>query len=359
MAVPPTLPATRTALVIDRETPPGQFRVAKLPMPECGDDELLVEVHACGINALDWFISGAIQRVPAFMRQDPGYVPGKDISGVVIAVGSRAAGYRPGDAIFGLTGLTLGPGMVTQLGGDGSSRGGFASHTTIKAAVAAPKPASLTHVQAAGIPLAGLTAWKAVVETAKLREGGKVLILGGAGGVGTLATQLAKRYCKAGTVAVTCSAASKELASSCGADLAIDYKSENFEEVLKGGDFDSVIDAVGTNDKFQRAAAVLKPDSGMLVDLVGPPSIGYLGTNKDSLLKFALQGFKYGASVRHQIVGVEANGPALRTMGRLLEEGTLKPVVDRVFQGLSEVQAALDYNKSGAAHGKLVVSLKE
>lgn len=125
--------------------------MSETPLPvrsqDCGDDELLVEVHACGINALDWFISGAIQRVPAFMRQDPGYVPGKDISGVVLAAGSRTTDFKPGDAIFGLTGLTLGVGMATQLAGDGTSRGGFASHTTIKAAVAAPKPANLTYVQ--------------------------------------------------------------------------------------------------------------------------------------------------------------------------------------------------------------------
>ena len=188
------LPAERAAVVINRDTPPGQLRVAEIPLPECDDDELLVEVHAAGVNALDRLISSAIQSVPAFLRLNPGYVPGKDISGVVVGVGSRVSDFREGDAVFGMAGFALSASAISQLSGDKLSRGGFTTYTTLKAAQTAKKPPNISHVQAAGIPLAGLTAWKAIVETARIREGSKVLILGGAGGVGTLAIQLAKRY---------------------------------------------------------------------------------------------------------------------------------------------------------------------
>ena len=162
-------------------------------------------------------------------------------------------------------------------------------------------------------------------------------------------------------MAVTCSDSSRRLVTDCGADVVIDYKRERYDEVLKGGDFDAVVDAVGYNDKFTGAMAVLKPETGQLVDLIGPPTIGYLnrGQKKDSLLTYTMQGFKYGSSVRYQIVGVSANGPALRTMAQLLEAGTMKPIVDKVYGGLEEVQAAFDYNERGASHGKVIISIKE
>lgn len=162
-------------------------------------------------------------------------------------------------------------------------------------------------------------------------------------------------------MAVTCSASSAPLVTDCGADVVVDYTRENFEEVLKDGNYDAVLDAVSYNKKFERAAAVLKPKVGMLIDLIGPPSIGYLnrGVAKESMWSYATQRMQHGGNVRYRFVGVTPDGRALRAIARLLEDGTIKPVVDKVYKGLGEVQAAFDYVESGAAHGKVVVSVKE
>lgn len=187
------VPTERTAVVIDRDTPPDALRLSSIYVPDCHDDELLVEVHAAGVNALDWFIAKAVQKIPRFARQAPGFVPGKDISGVVVGVGSGVTEFKEGDEVFGMTGFGLSPQAIARVSADNLSRGAYATYTTIKAGITAKKPPNLTHVQAAAIPLASLAAWKAIVGAAKLQEGSKVVILNAAGGVGTMATQLAKR----------------------------------------------------------------------------------------------------------------------------------------------------------------------
>eukprot|EP00899_Mesostigma_viride_P014405 jgi/Mesvir1/22966/Mv25085-RA.1 len=352
------LPSQRTAVVVDRNTPAGETRIAQIDMLKCGDDEVLCEVCAIGINALDWFITDAIKKVPPFLRQGP-FVPCKDFSGRVVAVGSRVTQFKVGDDVYGMTGFTLAakPDGFTP---EALASGAASTYAKIKANECAKKPTNLTHLEAAGIPLAVLTAWKALVDTAKLKPGSKVLILGGGGGVGTLCIQLAKAYLKAGEVVVTASKGSEALVRSLGADRVVDYKSEQFEEVLKGDNFDVVVDAVGYDRKCSRAKAVLKPGSGQLVDLIGPPSIGYLRRNSkaDGPVEYGQELIKYGKDVRYNIVGVEPNGAALATVADLMREGKMRPVVDKVFNGLEQLQQAWDYNRSGRAHGKVVVNLE-
>ena len=191
------------------------------------------------------------------------------------------------------------------------------------------------------------------------RCGPRLRLVLAAGGVGTLAIQLAKAQCKASVVATTCSASSAELVTRLGADVVIDYTTTKFEDVLKGEDYDCVLDCVGYDSKFSRAKAVLNPASGQLIDLVGPPVIGYLrrGENADDPISFGQQALELGSQVRYRLVGVSPNGPALRSIAKLMEEGSVKPVVDKVFDGLEQVQQAFDYNESGSAHGKAIIQV--
>ncbi|GMH41849.1 hypothetical protein BSKO_09759 [Bryopsis sp. KO-2023] len=333
------------------------MRIAQLPMPIPESGEILIEVKAAGVNAIDWFTANAFRKLPSFLRIFP-YVPGKDVSGVVVEVGPNSGEWKEGDEAMGLTGFSF---DLASLNSATIASGSYGTYTTLDASTSAKKPSNVSHVDAAGIPLAALTAWKALVDTAELKDGSKVLILGGAGGVGTLAIQLAKAHCKCDTVAVTCSESSSALVKSLGADLVIDYKKENFEQVLEGSDYDCVLDAIGYDDKCRRAAKVLKKGSGILVDLTGPPSLGHLrkGEQMDSFTQYLNSTSDDGPSVRYQLVGIEPNGPALRTIASYFESGEMKPVTDKVYVGLGSVQDAFDFNKSGGAHGKLVIDLQE
>jgi len=345
-------------MVIDKDTPWGERRIAPILMPTCQPDQVLIEVHAASVNALDWFIANIIGKVPPFIRQGI-YVPGKDVSGVVVQVGSQVNDFKVGDSVFGMTGFSLSA-AAGAVSPEKLASGAYAEYTTLTASEASLVPAGLSHCEAASLPLVLLTAWMALVQTARIQPEAKVLILGGSGGVGTLAIQLAKKYCQAGTVAVTCSADSAELVRSLGADVVIDYKTCKFEEVLKGENYDVVVDAVGYDSKCSRSAEVLDPNKGMLVDLIGPPAIGYLRRSQraDGVVKYAMQLLKYGKLVRYKLVGVAPNGEALRAVAKLVGSGEIKPVIEREFQGLEQVEDAFKLSKSGRAHGKIVIKMK-
>jgi len=256
--------------------------------------------------------------------------------------------FKVGDEVMGMTGLSdslTSPAL--------QPKGGYATYTTLKAANAAKKPSNISFAEASAIPLAALTAWEAL-ESANVSSGQKVLVWGGAGGVGTFIIQMAKAR-GAAEVAVTCSASSGDFCKGLGADIVVDYKSENFEDVISG--YDVVVDAVGYDSKCERAKKVLKA-GGKLVDLVTIPSIGYLSDYKgDSVVDYAKQLIKFGGDVGYKVVGVAQNGAYLRKIASLVEEGKVKVVIDSTFSGLGEVEDAWARNKTGGAHGKIVIEL--
>mmetsp|Transcript_18263 Transcript_18263/g.59075 ORF Transcript_18263/g.59075 Transcript_18263/m.59075 type:complete len:395 (+) Transcript_18263:33-1217(+) len=342
-----TPPATRTAYYCDNKTPGGKLQVGEIPnlIPEAG--EVLVEVKAAGVNALDWNLAGFMKGVPPFIRQAP-YVAGRDVAGVVAQCGPGVTDFKVGDEVMGMTGLSdslTSPAL--------QPKGGYATYTTLKAANAAKKPSNISFAEASAIPLAALTAWEAL-ESANVSSGQKVLVWGGAGGVGTFIIQMAKAR-GAAEVAVTCSASSGDFCKGLGADIVVDYKSENFEDVISG--YDVVVDAVGYDSKCERAKKVLKA-GGKLVDLVTIPSIGYLSDYKgDSVVDYAKQLIKFGGDVGYKVVGVAQNGAYLRKIASLVEEGKVKVVIDSTFSGLGEVEDAWARNKTGGAHGKIVIEL--
>jgi len=317
--------------------------LGELPAPQAGPGELLVEVHAASVNPVDFKIrDGLLKMIVPF-----GFplILGNDLSGVVKAVGTGVTRFRPGDAVFARM--------------DKRRIGAFAEFAVVAEADAAAKPANLTHIEAAAVPLAGLTAWQALFEIGGLKAGQKVLIHAGSGGVGTFAIQLARHA--GATVATTVGARNAELARNLGANVVIDYKSQRFEDVVSGQDL--VFDTQA-GDIQHRSFAVLKR-GGVLVSIAGKPDgrlvrqwglNPLLGVLLDFLSRKSLRlAKKHG--VRYEYLFMHPSGEQLAQIGRLLADGSVRTVIDKVFP-LEQVREALAYSEAGHATGKVVVEVK-
>ncbi|MCL4682885.1 MAG: NADP-dependent oxidoreductase [Rhodocyclaceae bacterium] len=317
--------------------------LGELPAPQAGPGELLVAVQAASVNPVDFKIrDGMLKMIIPF-----GFplILGNDFSGVVQAVGAGVTRFRPGDAVFARM--------------DKRRIGAFAEFAVVAEADAAAKPTNLTHIEAAAVPLAGLTAWQALFEIGGLKAGQKVLIHGGSGGVGTFAIQLAHHA--GATVATTVGARNAELARRLGADIVIDYKTQRFEDVVSG--YDLVLDTQA-GDILHRSFAVLKR-GGVLVSIAGKPDgrlvreFGLnplLGVLLDFLSRKSLRLAKRHG-VRYEYLFMHPSGEQLAQLGRLLAEGSVRTIVDKVFP-LDQVREALAYSEAGHATGKVVVEVK-
>jgi NADPH:quinone reductase-like Zn-dependent oxidoreductase len=331
------------ALTFKRYGKSPDIGFSDLPRPTLLPDEMLVEVHAVGLNPIDSMITTGIFK-PVLKFQLPATM-GSDLAGVVKEVGSRVTRFKPGDAVFA---------SLFDLG-----RGTLAEFAVVPERVAAPKPANLDFVQAASVPMVGLTAWQAMKERAGVRPGQKVFIPAGAGGIGSMAIQLAKHFgAKVGT---TTSTGNVPLVRSLGADEVIDYKKQAFEKELRGYDM-----ALGTlkDDEIEKAIGILQP-GGKLVSLVGPLDAAFAAARK---LNFVLK-FVFGLmsrkvmrlaarrDVAYSFLFVRPDGAQLSDIGKLLESERIRPVIDKVFL-FDQAREALAYLAQGRAKGKVVVQIK-
>lgn len=316
---------------------------AEVAMPELRDDEALVEVHAAGVNVLDAKIrSGEFKLILPYRLP---VILGHDVAGVVVKVGARVRQFKPGDAVYARP--------------DDFRIGTFAEFVAVKEASLALKPKNLTMEQAASIPLVGLTAWQALVEKAGLKQGQKVFIQAGSGGVGSFAIQLAEHL--GATVATTTGTTNLALAKSLGANVVIDYKTQDFEDVLR--DYDVVLHSQDgkTLDKSLR---VLKR-GGQLISISGPPdpdfgqAIGASGAMRLvlRLLSWGVRRKARSRGIGYSFLFMSASGSQLREITRLVESGAVRPVIDRVFP-FESTNEALAYVEAGRAKGKVVVKLK-
>ena len=314
----------------------------ELPRPTPGPGELLVRVHAVGLNPIDNLIPKGDFK-PILKTRLPATL-GSDLAGVVVAVGGGVTRFRVGDAVYASIFDT--------------PHGSLAEFAIVPEQAAALKPANLDFVQAASIPMVGLTAWQAMHERMQLKPGQKVFIPAGSGGIGTFALQLAK-YLGA-RVGTTTSTANVELVRGLGADEVIDYKKQPFEDVLR--DYDAVLGTV-RGDGLEKALQIVKPGSHV-VSLIGPPDAAFArarGMNVVLKLVFGLLSRKIiglaqrrGASYAFHFV--RPDGGQLARIAALLEAGTIRPVIDGVFP-FAEAKQALDYLAQGRARGKVVVQL--
>lgn len=316
---------------------------SELPRPGLRPDELLVEVHAAGLNPVDNMIPTGMFK--AVLRLQLPATIGSDIAGVVIEVGSRVTRFKPGDAIFA---------SVFDLG-----KGALAEYAAVPESVAAPMPANLDFLQAASVPMVGLTSWQALKERANLQPGQKLFVPAGAGGIGTFAIQLAKHF--GATVGTTTSTGNVPLVRSLGADEVVDYTKQEFDKVLRG--YDVVLGTL-RGEVIEKSLEILKP-GGKIVSLVGPLDADFArarGLNAFLRYVFGLMSRRIKRLAKmHQLsysfLFVRPSGEQLAGIAELIEAGRIRPLIDKVFP-FDQAKDALDYLAQGRARGKVVVQLK-
>ncbi len=331
------------ALTFKRYGKSPDIGLADVPRPTLMPDELLVQVHAAGVNPIDNIVpTGLFKAVLKF--QLPATL-GSDLAGVVTEVGSRVTRFKPGDAVFA---------SIFDLG-----TGSIAEFAVVPESAAALKPANLDFVQAASMPMVGLTSWQALKERAKLRAGQKVFIPAGSGGIGTFAIQLAKHLgAKVGT---TTSTGNIKLVLSLGADEVVDYKQQEFEKMLRG--YDAVLGTV-RGDGLEKAIGILKPQ-GTIVSLVGPLDAAFArarGLNFVLTFVFGMMSRKIKRLAKKQgatysFLFVRPDGNQLTEIGELLKAERIRPVIDKVFP-FEQAKEALEYLAQGRAKGKVVVQMR-
>jgi alcohol dehydrogenase len=292
-----------------------------VPEPPAGPGQLLVEVHAAAVNPFDWKIAagymqkGMPLKFPATL--------GGDFSGVVKEAGQGATSFRKGDAVYG----------SAQVFSKGS--GSFAQYAAADQGHLARKPKKTDHVQSASLVLTGVSAYQALVDHMALKAGQKVLIHGAAGGIGTAAVQIAKHL--GAYVAATAGERDLEFVKGLGADVVIDYRKQKFEDVLK--DFDAVYDTVG-GDTYAKSFRVLRK-GGIVVSMLEQP--------RSELLS------RYGASAIGQSTHI--NTERLTKLAELIENGVVRPQVDKVFP-LEKTAEAMQYQQTGHPRGKVVLKVR-
>jgi NADPH:quinone reductase-like Zn-dependent oxidoreductase len=330
------------ALILKRYAKSNNLEFADIAKPTIKPDEILVQVHAVGLNPIDNMIPKGMFK-PIIKFELPATM-GSDLAGIVVAVVSRVTRFKTGDSVFA---------SIFDLG-----IGSLAEFAVVPESAAAIKPANLDFVQAAAMPMVGLTSWQALKEQANIKPGQKVFIPAGSGGIGTFAIQLAKYLgAKVGT---TTSTANVELVKRLGADEVIDYKQQEFETVLKG--YDVVLGTIRGNS-IEKSLQILNPKS-RVVSLVGPPDEAFArarGMNFLMKFVFSLISGKIirkakSADASYSFLFMHPDGKQLAEIGKLLEAGHIVPVIDKVFP-FNQTKEALAYLEEGRSKGKVVVKV--
>jgi NADPH:quinone reductase-like Zn-dependent oxidoreductase len=297
---------------------PDVLELEDAPMPQPAKDEVLVKVYATSVNPVDWKIREGARR-----EKFPVNLPltlGWDVSGIIEKVGDNVHRFKPGDEVYGRP--------------DPTKNGAYAEYIVVKANQLGLKPKSIDHINAAAVPLAGLTAWQGLFDHGHLQKGQKVLIHAASGGVGTFAVQFAKW--KGAYVIGTASAANLSFVKQIGADEAIDYQNDNFDDILS--DIDLVFDTIG-GETQKRSLKVLK-EGGRLITTLKPE-------------------FQAEAKEKHiYLEGYTAQSypDQLEQIAGLIDEGIVQPVVSMVFS-LDDVRKAQQISEQGHVRGKIVIKV--
>lgn len=330
------------AFTITKYSKSNKMTLVELPIPVIKDNEVLIEIYAAGVNQLDSKImTGEFKLILPYKLP---LILGHDLAGVVTKIGSSVTRFKVGDEVF--------------------SRpadfhiGSFAQFIAINENDVAMKPKNISFEEAASLPLVALTVWQAFVEKAKLEKGQKVFIQAGSGGVGTIAIQLAKHL--GATVATTTSVNNSELVRSLGAGVVIDYKTQDFEKILK--DYDLVLNSQDEKT-LEKSLRILKK-GGKVISISGPPDVAFAKEIRLPWLIKAvifLMSRKIGklagqVGVDYSFLFMQANGKQLSEISRLTETGIIRPVVDKVFP-FEQIDEAMSYVQTGRARGKVVVKV--
>ncbi len=328
------------AATIHRYGDPDVFRIEDIAAPPIGPHDVRVAVRAAGVNPVDCKMRRGGQRAVARYRLP--VVLGLDLSGVVTEVGGEVARFAVGDEVYGS------PSHRRQ--------GTYAEQVAIAEHELAHKPARLSHVEAASLPLVGLTAWQCLVETARVAAGDKVMISAGAGGVGTFAIQLARHL--GAEVATTCSGHNSDFVRGLGASIVIDRARERFDRVLAG--YDVVLESIGGAD-LGRAARVLRRGGRLVYITTGLADLGErFGPALGAAIAVAQIGWRWAASrlagKPASVVVRRPSGAQLAEIAALVDAGAITPVVERTFS-LEHVADAHRAVETGRTRGKIVLEI--
>src|SRR6202011_5797351 len=308
------------AIVVHEYGGPEALKLEDVPIPEPKENKILVKVIAAGVNSFDGVLrSGKYAKI--FKMQLP-WIPGYDIAGTVEKVGGKVSKFKVGDPVYAFISIPSG--------------GGYAEYALAKQNQVALKPAMISFAEAAGVPSVALTAWQALVDKANVQSGQTVLIHGASGGVGLFAIPIAK--IRGAKVIATASTANQDFLKQLGADVAIDYKTQKFEEIAK--DVDVVVDGVG-GETLARSYPIVKK-GGILVSLVGR-------VDQAELTKYGIRGVALEA---------EPNGDELAQIGKLIDEKKIKVVVSQTFP-LADADKAEAKADTGHARGKVVLKIRD
>ncbi|MFD0589341.1 NADP-dependent oxidoreductase [Paenibacillus sp. GCM10027627] len=331
------------AIIIEKYGKNTPLTMSEQPMPEIGEHDVLVEIHAASLNPIDFKIKEG--KMKFLLKYEFPLILGNDFAGVVVKVGDRVSAFKPGDEVYGRP-------RKHRIGT-------LAEYIAVHEADIALKPRNLNFEEAASIPLVGLTTYQAFTDILHLQKGQKILIHAGAGGVGTFAIQLAKRM--GAFVATTASDKGSDLVKSLGADLVINYKKENFEEVLTG--YDAVFDTLG-GVALEKSFRILKP-GGQIVSISGVPNgrfgkeakLGWVKTAILSVVSRKLKVLEKRYDARYHFLFMKARGEQLKVLKEFIEGGLIKPVIDKVYP-LKDAGQAFQYLEGGSAKGKVIVKIK-
>ncbi|GEN72722.1 NADP-dependent oxidoreductase [Chryseobacterium lathyri] len=327
---------------INRYKKDSALQLIDLPEPVVKENEVLVQIYAASVNLLDSKIkSGEFKLILPYKMP---LILGHDVAGVITKVGSKVKSFKVGDEIYA---------RVADF-----HIGTFAEFISINEKDVALKPKNLTMEEAASIPLVGLTAWQALITKSNIQAGQKVFIQAGSGGVGTFAIQLAK-YLGA-TVATTASEKSFELLKSLGADVLIDYKTQNFEDILM--DYDAVLNSQD-NKTLEKSFNILK-SKGKIISISGPPTPTFANEFNlpwyiklvTKLLSRKIRKKADKQNINYSFLFMKADGKQLAEITKLIEAGEIKPVIDKVFS-FENTNEAVKYVESGRAKGKVVIKM--
>lgn len=331
------------AFTIKHYSKTDQLELTEVPKPSIKENEVLVEIHSASVNQLDSKLkSGEFKLLLPYKFP---LILGHDVAGIVIEVGSKVKNIKIGDEVFS---------RVPDF-----QIGAFAEYIAIDEDFVALKPKNISMEEAASIPLVGLTVWQAFIEKANLKKGQKVFIQAGSGGVGTFAIQLAKHL--GAFVATTTSEKNFELVKQLGADVVIDYKTQDFENTLT--DYDLVLNSQDQKT-LEKSLRILKP-GGKLISISGPPDkdfakeigLNFLMKFVISLLSFKTKKLAKKQNVDYSFLFMQANGNQLTQISKLIESGIIKPTIDKIFP-FEQTNDAINYVESGKAKGKGKIIIK-
>jgi NADPH:quinone reductase-like Zn-dependent oxidoreductase len=332
------------AFIVKRYGKKEKLHLTDWAEPTVNENEVLVQINAAAINLSDTLLKNGFFKI--FLPYKTPFINGQDMAGVITKVGSKVAKFKVGDEVYARP--------------SDFKIGTFAEYIAVNENDLALKPKNLSMEESASIPVVGLTSWQVLVKIAKLKEGQKVFIQAGSGGVGTFAIQLAKHI--GAYVATTTSTTNIELVKSLGADLVIDYKKEDFANILK--DYDLVLHSNKDAKVLENSLKILK-QGGTLVSLTGPPTaefakeigLGWPLQMLTNLLSFSVRRKAKKLNVNFNFLFMKPEGKQLSEITALIEAGKIRPIIDKVFP-FEQTNEAMSYVETGRAKGKVVVKVK-